>query len=479
MDQCKNGKPGAVITEKEFDLCRDELTDEQDSKKQLFQNLKIAKRNIKTLEDEKEVLQNQLNSEKAGTENLRNRIRQLENEKTRIQSESARNQRESADKVHRLTNESQNLQSSLDFCQGNQKMDCDGPIVGYNGLSLLKKPSEIQVCQDYGIYDEPENSILIFDDDAIDGNNERAVITRALSNYLDKTDGKYKIGNKDKIITSFNTNGNVKYDFDDACGVTYQGLIHFFGGYFDAYENQHFGFDEKRNFVKYKNLEIDFRIPQCSNFKISKPNSQSSDKEVVLLCFDMNHKENCYQYDDGELTHFADAYEDHYSARLGKYKDQLVTVGDSINNQETEILDRSYNGEYKWTLGPNYNFSPYGNIYAYSMVNVPQMGLNEEYLLLIGGMDLLDNFYDKVHKYNGKWTFFGNLQKTRANHSSVFLNGRVLIIGGWETNGNKWMKTETWESSKSRFETESTWPELNYWSTWSNHVFIIPDYINP
>ena len=75
--------------------------------------------------------------------------------------------------------------------------------------------------------------------------------------------------------------------------------------------------------------------------------------------------------------------------------------------------------------------------------------------------------------------FFGNLQKPRAYHSSVFLNGRVFIIGGLENEDNQWMKTETCDTSKSRFETESTWPELNDWLSFSNHVFIIPDYINP
>ena len=77
-----------------------------------------------------------------------------------------------------------------------------------------------------------------------------------------------------------------------------------------------------------------------------------------MICFDLNHQKNCYQYDDGGLTHFVDANENHYSARLGKYKDQLITVGDLSFNQKTEILDRSYNARYKWTLGPNYNFSP-------------------------------------------------------------------------------------------------------------------------
>ena len=102
-------------------------------------------------------------------------------------------------------------------------MDCEGPIVGSNGLSLLKNQYEIELCQDHGSYYEPENSLLIFDNDAIDGKNERAVITRGLSSYLGKTGEKYKIGNKDKIITSFDRNGKFKYMLFAACGVIYKG----------------------------------------------------------------------------------------------------------------------------------------------------------------------------------------------------------------------------------------------------------------
>ena len=69
-----------------------------------------------------------------------------------------------------------------------------------------------------------------------------------------------------------------------------------------------------------------------------------------MLCFDYNQKKTCHQYDDGELTHFADAKEDHWLASLGKYKDQLITVGDSDDNQKAEILNGPFNGKYKWTL---------------------------------------------------------------------------------------------------------------------------------
>ena len=114
------------------------------------------------------------------------------------------------------------------------------------------------------------------------------------------------------------------------------------------------------------------------------------------------------------------------------------------------------------------------------MVNIPQTRTHEEYLMMIGGKHSTDNYSDKIYKYNGhNWRFFGNLQKTRAYHESVFLNGRVIIIGGKENNDNQWIKTETWDASRYQFETESTWPELNNWITFSNLVFIIPDYINP
>ena len=321
-----------------------------------------------------------------------------------------------------------------------------------------------------------KDNLLVFDSNTY-GKDGLAVITRGLSASFSQIDEKYEIGNDDTIITSFNT--NKEYELLGACGVIYQGIIHFFGGgQYSNYRTQHFGFDEKRNFVKYENLKLNFEIPQCSTFSTLKPNSQSVDKEIVLLCFDYNHQKNCYQYADGSLTHFVDANESHYRARLGEFKNQLITVGGS-DNKKTEILDRSDNGQYKWSLGQDYNFSPTGKIYHYSMVNVPQIGSNEEYLLLIGGKNGGYSYLDKVHKYNGKWSYFGNLQKTRGYHNSVLLNGRVFIIGGWENGDNYWTKTEVWDISKSRFETESTWPELNYWTTGSNNAFIVPEYTNP
>ena len=39
---------------------------------------------------------------------------------------------------------------------------CKGPIVGDNGLSLLKNQTEIELCENNGIYEKPKDAILMF-----------------------------------------------------------------------------------------------------------------------------------------------------------------------------------------------------------------------------------------------------------------------------------------------------------------------------
>ena len=82
----------------------------------------------------------------------------------------------------------------------------------------------------------------------------------------------------------------------------------------------------------------------------------------------------------------------HYPAKLGRYKDQLITVGGG--NAETEILTKR-DDTFKWEFGggrnastgdirSNFILSPKAVINEYSMVNIPQNIASEEYLLLIG-----------------------------------------------------------------------------------------------
>ena len=95
-----------------------------------------------------------------------------------------------------------------------------------------------------------------------------------------------KLGDKDRVIQSFNTDAKYKYTINGACGVNYKGHIHFFGGWNHPewegdfnYENQHFGFDQNGNFVKYENLDADFHTPQCINFNIVKQNARAKTKQ--------------------------------------------------------------------------------------------------------------------------------------------------------------------------------------------------------
>ena len=101
LDRCERASQDAVTTRKKLDLCREE----QESKEDL-------KRKIKTFKKNNDRLQNQLTSKNDEIENLQNRIRGLESEKTRIQLESSKNQREAAIKIRDLINENTKLQKS-------------------------------------------------------------------------------------------------------------------------------------------------------------------------------------------------------------------------------------------------------------------------------------------------------------------------------------------------------------------------------
>ena len=102
----------------------------------------------------------------------------IENEKPRNQSlqldcnkigmQFFRNQTKMTEKIKGLRDRNHELHNKLETCQSNQNKICDGPIYDKNGLSLLKTQSEIEVCQDYGIYETPKDSILVFDDNARD-----------------------------------------------------------------------------------------------------------------------------------------------------------------------------------------------------------------------------------------------------------------------------------------------------------------------
>ena len=87
----------------------------------------------------------------------------------------------------------------------------------------------------------------------------------------------------EQAIQQIITEATMTYSMKRVCGVIFLNRIHFFGGESKEdsrngidYTRQHFGFDEKRNFIKYKDLgwssdseskrlPISYRLPTDQN----------------------------------------------------------------------------------------------------------------------------------------------------------------------------------------------------------------------
>ena len=203
-----------------------------------------------------------------------------------------------------------------------------------------------------------------------------------------------------------------------------------------------------------------------------------------------------------------------------RYKSHLLTVGNDVTSQKTEIMDidRSsswiYNGLYIWSfVETDFQFTPGSNLHSYSLITIPSSDVNEEYVLLIGGWSQnydtdFDEPLDTIFKFNDTWSHFGRLNKPRYDHSSIYWNGAVYVIGGLPSvksysdldfsvdylieNGDRvnelveeYMnapfrtKIEIWniKDSPDQFRSTENWPELFEWR--NPHLFIVPDSFFP
>ena len=202
--------------------------------------------------------------------------------------------------------------------------------------------------------------------------------------------GNFIRGNRDKLMISYRREPSHDYTMAGACGVLFQGEIHFFGGrnyssYGIDFSRQHFVIETKRSgqLVKMsekKDLETGFYRPSCSSFEIT---------NVVILCFDYEHRDinkdckSCFSF-DGKLAYISDSNYEHYIGGLTKYKEGLLTVGGF--NQKTEILKIDENKNFDWSvLEIDLKFTPGYRIFDHSLVTVESSDINEEYVLLIGG----------------------------------------------------------------------------------------------
>ena len=300
-------------------------------------------------------------------------------------------------------------------------------------------------------------------------------------------------GDQDKLMITYKRESTHDYIMRGACGVVYQGEMHFFGGEFPR-NRQHFKIEMQRSgklvqMTELKDLEFPLsNDPSCSSFEINSNYFPWFSKNIVILCFCLYVEKSCYSF-DGKLAHIRGSNFDHYSDGLTKYKSNLITVGsgsgyklDDFNRTvlkssfepKTELMNRSRNGTFIWsehksdfTFGDSFNA-------AHSLVTIPSSHFNEECVLVICG--------DKdVFKFNGTWNQFGQLNKPRYGHSSIYWNGAVYVIGGFYGIEEEKQKTkmEIWKikDSPDQFQTAENWPELYKWT--HPFLFIVPDSFFP
>ena len=305
--------------------------------------------------------------------------------------------------------------------------------------------------------------------------------------------GNFIRGNKDKLMITYRREPSHDYTMYLACGVLFEGEMHFFGGYnyYDGndFTRQHFVIETRRSgqlvkMTKKEDLEIGFKNPSCSSLEITSEYFPWFRTNVVIICFDEYQTRSCYSF-NGKLKYICDSKFGHYAVLSGltKYRGNHLTVGGPFT-QKTEILKMDENKKYSWSVvEPDFKFTRGKNIESHSLVTVEPSDINNEYVLLIGGLNgglnRESKTLKKVFKFNGTWFSFGKLNKRRGSHNSIYWNGAVYVIGGeYDADDNK-TKIEIWniKDSQDKFITTENWPELFSW--FYPHLFIVPDSFFP
>ena len=322
------------------------------------------------------------------------------------------------------------------------------------------------------------------------GNTPRSIMTKGNSTNLGTPYGNFIRGNKDKLMISYRREQSHDYSMFEACGILFEGEIHFFGGkYYNNginFQRQHFVIETKRSgqlvgMTKKDDLEIELNHPLCSSFEIPSEYLPWFKTNVVILCFAVTYEKSCFSFNGKQLTYTGDSNYEHLYGGMTKYKENLLAVGGEYN-QMTEIFKIDETKNFSWSIiESDIKFTPGRYINCHSLVTVQTSDINEEYVLLIGGVN--DDFLvlKNVFKFNGTWFPFGQLNKPRFGHNSIYWNGAVHVIGGvydyWLVDIKR--KVEIWnvQDHPDQFKTEENWPELFGW--FFPHLFIVPDSFFP
>ena len=136
------------------------------------------------------------------------------------------------------------------------------------------------------------------------GNTPRSIMTKGNSVAIGTKYGNFIRGNKDKLMISYRREPLHDYTMSGACGVLFEGEIHFFGGWnYTAHgtdlTRQHFVIETERSgqlvkMTKKEDLDIEFRCGSCSSFEMSSPYFPWLNTNVVILCFDFYHQKSFF-----------------------------------------------------------------------------------------------------------------------------------------------------------------------------------------
>ncbi len=136
--------------------------------------------------------------------------------------------------------------------------------------------------------------------------------------------GNFIRGNNDKLMITYRREPSHDYRMYGACGVLYEGEMHFFGSGFSDFFRQHFVIETQRTdklvkMVRKQDLDMRFQFPACRSFQITSEYFSWFQTNVVILCFDTYHRKSCYLF-DGKLIHIGESNFEHNRAGLAKYK---------------------------------------------------------------------------------------------------------------------------------------------------------------
>ena len=150
------------------------------------------------------------------------------------------------------------------------------------------------------------------------GNTPRSIMTKGSStrrkNRLPGSlYGNFDPGDQDKLMITYKRQSTHDYTMFGACGVVYQGNMHFFGGgRVQMFDKQHFFIETQRSgkmvkMTKMKDLDVSFENPLCSSFEITSNNFPWFSKNIVVLCFKVDKPTSCYSF-DGKINYISQGF---------------------------------------------------------------------------------------------------------------------------------------------------------------------------